>query len=94
MAPCEGIEKHHGTCPEGKIPSLSPTNREFWAVFSLAMPGLIRQGNGMGGPGGYDYGALTAVFRAMGVSRHRQAFYMPRAAAVIGVIQRMREKNG
>jgi len=50
------------------------------------MPGLFRDQ-------GYDLGALTVVFRAMGVTKHRQAFYMPRAAAVIGVIQQIRKKK-
>lgn len=83
-APCPGIERL-GVCPEGKIPDLSPTNKEFWRVFAYALPGFIKAD-------GYDYGAVKMVFSDFSVSKHRRPFYMDRVLAIINVIDRVRKK--
>jgi len=65
---------------------LSPTNKAFWRVFEIALPGLVKRD-------GYDYDAIALAFDAFAVPQHRRFFYLTRAAAVIDVIRQVREKR-
>jgi hypothetical protein len=75
-----------GHCPEGKIPSLSPSNQTFWRVFMMILPGLMRKD-------GYDYSAMQVVFNNCGFSRHRRELYQEKCIAVIDVIHKKRTKT-
>jgi hypothetical protein len=79
---CRGINDL-GHCPEGKIPTLTPGNRNFWRLFALMLPGLIHKD-------GYDYNAITTVFDACGTSGHCREIYIEQCAAVIDVIHKIR----
>jgi hypothetical protein len=72
-----------GYCPVDKVPSLTPTNRRFWMVFALILPGLLRQD-------GYDYNAINAVFENCQLSPHIRELYQDQCVAVIKVISAKR----
>lgn len=84
---CEGIEKHHGQCPEGKIPFLRPANRDIWNVFQMIMPGL---GNGMGG---MDYTAIQVTFDNCNIEQKVRPYWFPRIVKLIDVARTEQKKS-